>query len=608
MANLVWKDLKVIVKSKNKSNGSTLLSFVSGCVGPDDILALMGPSGSSKTTLLDVLAGRLSSNLSRSGSIFLNGRESNLSYGVAAYVRQEDVLMGTLTVKETLMFVARLRLPPDVNGQTREQRVEDVIAELGLKEAADVSVGNWYLKGISGGQRRRLSIGCELLISPKLLFLDEPTSGLDAASAYFVMKGIRALAERGRTVITVIHQPSSEVFDLFDKLCLLSTGRLVYFGDAVRAIDLFRDAGLPCPERVNPADHFLHCTNRDFDLIETEVFESVDAQITALINTFDKSTFKRDMQAACERLSAEGDRYRGPSKRSRYIQRAAALTWRTLLDYVRNLGVFWMRVAMYVLLCICIGTIYFDMGKEWIEVQSRANLMFFVTAFLTFMSIAAFPAYIEELQVYTKEVLNGYYTTSVYVIASTVASAPFLFLIAISSTVCAYFLAGLNSDAEAFFYFVLNLYLALMVTEALMLCIAVMVPHYLMGIAGGAGVMGLYMLVCGFFQARDELPDPVWRYPLHYVSFHTYAFTGLINNEFRGTGQVWRCPCSLTAQPDDPNCPEDCFVTGDDVIDSFTVENRDKWIDLAVLAGMFVGYRLLFLFFLKMKELKQKAR
>lgn len=209
---------------------------------------------------------------------------------------------------------------------------------------------------------------------------------------------------------------------------------------------------------------------------------------------------------------------------------------------------------------------------------------------------------------YTKEVLNGYYTTSAYVIASTVASAPFLFFISISSSVCAYFLAGLNSDSDAFIYFVLNLYFALMTTEGLMLCIAVVVPHYLMGIAGGAGIMGLYMLVCGFFQAKDELPDPVWRYPLHYISFQTYAFTGLINNEFSGTGRVWRCPCSLTSIGDGPDCPEDCFVTGEEVIDSFTVDRRDKWIDFGILIGMFVAYRLLFLMLLKIKEFKQKSR
>ena len=175
---------------------------------------------------------------------------------------------------------------------------------------------------------------------------------------------------------------------------------LVYYGEAIRAIDLFADAGLPCPEHRNPADHFLQCINRDFDLIENDGFESVDAQIEALAGAFDKSKYKKSMQATCDRLSIEGDRYHGPSKRSRYLERAAALTWRTTLDYLRNLGVFWMRVAMYVMLCICVGTIFFDMGKDWIEVRSRAAMLMFVSSFLTFMAISAFPAFIEELQVW----------------------------------------------------------------------------------------------------------------------------------------------------------------------------------------------------------------
>ena len=179
---------------------------------------------------------------------------------------------------------------------------------------------------------------------------------------------------------------------------------VVYFGDAIRAIDMFEAAGLPCPQHRNPADHFLQCTNRDFDLIENEIFDSVDAQIQALTDVYEKSKYKQDMQAQCNLFSVEGERYRGPSKRSRYLQRLGTLTWRTLLDYIRNLGVFWMRVAMYIVLCICVGTVFHNMGRTWIDVQSRAAILFFVTAFLTFMAIAAFPAYIEELQVrYNRE-------------------------------------------------------------------------------------------------------------------------------------------------------------------------------------------------------------
>ena len=133
MANLVWKNLTVTVRGKGSQKEPVLLSDISGCVGPNDLLALMGPSGSGKTTLLDVLAGRISSNLRKTGTILLNGHVSNLSYGVASYVTQSDLLIGTLTVRETLMFVARLRLPAETDGVTRAQRVDAVLAELGLR-------------------------------------------------------------------------------------------------------------------------------------------------------------------------------------------------------------------------------------------------------------------------------------------------------------------------------------------------------------------------------------------------------------------------------------------------------------------------------------------
>lgn len=399
MANLVWRNLTVSVRASGTEQPTTLLSDISGCAGPNDLLAILGSSGSGKTTLLDTLAGRMPSNLTRTGSILVNGHASTLSYGVAAYVKQEDMLIGTLTVKETIMYVARLRLPRVLDGVTREQRVDDVITELGLRDAADVLIGSWFAKGISGGQKRRVSIGCELLVSPSLLFLDEPTSGLDAASAYFVMKGIRALAEKGRTIVTVIHQPSSEVYELFHKMCLLSQGSTVYFGDSIRAIDMFEAAGLPCPQHRNPADHFLQCTNRDFDIIENDSFDSVEDQIAALTLEYERSKFAKDVNCQCEGLSKKGPKYTGPPKNVHYIERTIALTSRTFLNYFKNIGVFWMRLAMYVMLCICIGTIYFDMGKSWIEVQSRSALLFFVVAFLTFMSISAFPAFIEDLQV-----------------------------------------------------------------------------------------------------------------------------------------------------------------------------------------------------------------
>ncbi|KAL3611297.1 hypothetical protein D5086_002317 [Populus alba] len=263
---LVWEDLTVVLP--NFGNGPTrrLLQGLRGFAEPGRIMAIMGPSGSGKSTLLDSLAGRLSRNVIMTGSVLFNGKKRRLDAGVA-YVTQEDVLLGTLTVRETITYSANLRLPNTMRKEEIDCVVEGTIMEMGLQDCADRIVGNWHLRGISGGEKKRLSIAIEILTRPHLLFLDEPTSGLDSASAFFVIQTLGNIARDGRTIISSIHQPSSEVFALFDDLFLLSGGETVYFGDAKMAIEFFAEAGFPCPRRRNPSDHFLRCINSDFDAV-----------------------------------------------------------------------------------------------------------------------------------------------------------------------------------------------------------------------------------------------------------------------------------------------------------------------------------------------------
>jgi ABC-type multidrug transport system ATPase subunit len=150
-----------------------------------------------------------------------------------AYVTQENILLGTLTVRETLMYSALLRLPSSMRKSEVRRIVDDTLDEMGLRECANNHIGSWHLRGISGGEKKRLSIALEILTRPRLLFLDEPTSGLDSAAAFSVVQTLRQLAvDGGRTIVSSVHQPSSEVFALFDDLCLLSSGECVYFGDA----------------------------------------------------------------------------------------------------------------------------------------------------------------------------------------------------------------------------------------------------------------------------------------------------------------------------------------------------------------------------------------
>lgn len=144
---------------------------------------------------------------------------------------QDDTLTWTLTVREAVFYSAQLQLPKSMSISEKKERSETTIREMGLQDSMDTRIGGWGSKGLSGGQKRRVSICIEILTRPKLLFLDEPTSGLDSAASYFVMRRIVDLAQQnGMTIIASIHQPSSEVFELFPNLCLLSSGRTIYFG------------------------------------------------------------------------------------------------------------------------------------------------------------------------------------------------------------------------------------------------------------------------------------------------------------------------------------------------------------------------------------------
>eukprot|EP00123_Amoebidium_parasiticum_P016523 comp23474_c1_seq3/m.39236 comp23474_c1_seq3/g.39236 ORF comp23474_c1_seq3/g.39236 comp23474_c1_seq3/m.39236 type:complete len:241 (-) comp23474_c1_seq3:6-728(-) len=228
------------------------------------MIALMGTSGAGKTTFLNLLSGRNLGAGRMEGEIRVNGYKRDKSFRrIAAYVEQDDILMPQLTVQETFYFQAQLRLPNSWSDQQKTDRAMSIINELGLGHTMGTRIGNHLFKGISGGERKRVAIGCELITNPRILFLDEPTSGLDAFTSYNVMNFVRQLADHGRAVITTIHQPRSTVYKLFDKLLLLSKGETVYYGPGSEAIDWFTKCGYPCPKNTNPSDHFLDIATID---------------------------------------------------------------------------------------------------------------------------------------------------------------------------------------------------------------------------------------------------------------------------------------------------------------------------------------------------------
>ncbi|XP_057956183.1 ABC transporter G family member 15-like [Malania oleifera] len=608
---LVWEDLTVVLP--NFGNGPTrrLLQRLTGYAEPGRIMAIMGPSGSGKSTLLDSLAGRLSGNAIMTGKVLLNGRKRRLDYGAVAYVTQEDILLGTLTIRETIAYSAKLRLPTNLSKEEVNEIVEGTIMEMGLQGCADRLIGNWHLRGISGGEKKRLSIGLEILTRPRLLFLDEPTSGLDSASAFFVIQTLKNVACDGRTIISSVHQPSSEVFALFDDLFLLSGGEAVYFGEAKMAVEFFAEAGFPCPRKRSPSDHFLRCINSDFDIVTAtltgsqryhhEVHISSDpladvstAEIKAkLVEKYRWSKYAKRAKAKIQEISATQVLVPETKQGSRagWWKQLSTLTQRSFLNMSRDVGYYWLRIAIYIVVSICVGTIYFDVGTSYTAILARGACGGFIAGFMTFMSIGGFPSFIEEMKVFYRERLNGHYGVTVFILSNLLSSFPFLVAVALSSGTITFYMVKFRTEFSHYVFFCLNLLVCIAVVESCMMVVASLVPNFLMGIVTGAGIIGIMMMTSGFFRLLPDLPKPFWRYPVSYLSYGSWSIQGSYKND-------------LVGLEFDPLIPGEPKLKGEDIVrNMFGIPlDHSKWWDLAALVAVLIFYRLLFFTILKFKE------
>ncbi|KAF3322349.1 ABC transporter G family member 11-like protein [Carex littledalei] len=606
-ARLTWKDLTVTVTLGN-GEMHTVLDRLTGYAEPGTITALMGPSGSGKSTLLDALAGRLAANAFLSGSVLLNGRKTKLSFGTAAYVTQDDTLIGTLTVREMISYSARLRLSNKMSCEEKRALVEGTISEMGLQDCADTMIGNWHLRGVSGGEKRRVSIALEILMRPRLLFLDEPTSGLDSASAFFVTQTLRALARDGRTVIASVHQPSSEVFELFDHLYLLSGGKSVYFGQASEACEFFDQAGFPCPPLRNPSDHFLRCINSDFDKVKATLKGSIKQTFVRSDDPLENITTAEAIRKLIQHYNRSQNYYNARQRvddisrikgtvldpggsQAGFFMQAFTLTKRSFVNMSRDFGYYWLRLVIYLVVTVCIGTIYLNVGTGYSAILARGACASFVFGFVTFMSIGGFPSFVEDMKVFQRERLNGHYGVLPFVISNTISAMPFLLLITFSSGTICYFMVHLHPGFTHFLFFALNLYASVTVVESLMMVIASVVPNFLMGIIIGAGIQGIFMLVSGFFRLPKDIPKIFWRYPMSYISFHFWALQGQYQNDLLG----------LVFDNQSPDLPK---IPGEYILENvFQIDlQRSKWLDLSILFSMIFVYRLLFFVMIKVNE------
>eukprot|EP00300_Choanocystis_sp_HF-7_P017380 c19713_g1_i1.p1 GENE.c19713_g1_i1~~c19713_g1_i1.p1 ORF type:complete len:659 (+),score=154.82 c19713_g1_i1:59-1978(+) len=589
---IAYRDLTLKAVQKNGAE-RRILDGITGYALPGEMMAVMGPSGSGKTTLLNAVAGRLkSTNKSKfSGDITFNGH-SHKDVGfkrIAAYVMQDDAMVGVLTVKENILFSANMRLPFSMSHEEKLARVNHAIEACGLTKVANTRIGTFFLRGISGGERRRTSLAVEMVTRPSIMLLDEPTSGLDSASAYHVVKHLRKTCEQERMcVMMTIHQPSSEVFDLFQKVHLVQSGKTFFFGSRTDLISYMEGIGKPIPLYSNPADFVMSVVNTDF--VGND--DSAKAAVAEIIEKFATSPQYKQLQSDAQTHASkvEGDAMPVKPEKNNAFVHLWFLIRRALTVSRRDILVYWIRVAMYVMLALLMGSVWYDVSNSQDTINDRFAAYFFSVAFLCFMAVVGIPAFLEDRRVFARERASGVYSPSAYVISNFLVSIPFVFFVAFMFTVVAYPMMALNKSSKSFGQFLVLLYLALMVAENLAITVAAIIPNFIGSLTVVSFCNGFFMLVQGFFVRKTNIPD-FWYYWGHFWSYQKYPFEAMVKWGFEG--QEFDCGASCHCVfPTTSNLT--CAFTGEDVLREFDYSdvNPEHWI--GVLIGMIIGYRILF--------------
>ena len=312
------------------------------------------------------------------GNIYINGQErrDDSFRRISAYVLQDDRLYPHLTVQETLSMAAHFYLPHSFSPERKTQLVDSVIAELGLEKARNTIIGDEKVRGISGGERKRANIGTQLISNPSVLFLDEPTSGLDSFQSQAVMESMKAMTAHNRLVITVIHQPRSSIFDMFDKLLLLSEGRVVYMGESHACARYFDAQGFAVPQFFNPADYFLDILSPDS---RTSDLDNASKQrIAALADTW---ALSHRVEYANLLLTDQGEGQGGAVEEvqhstqsedfSHCLRTVSLLFWRSWTESMRNKNVIFFKLFMSCLFSGIIGGMYNNVGRNQISITNR---------------------------------------------------------------------------------------------------------------------------------------------------------------------------------------------------------------------------------------------
>ncbi|KAL4313651.1 hypothetical protein AHAS_Ahas15G0006400 [Arachis hypogaea] len=589
---------KLKVEGKWSSEDVDLLHDITGYAPKGCITAVMGPSGAGKSTFLDGLAGRIKSG-SLKGRVSLDGASvsASLIKRTSAYIMQDDRLFPMLTVYETLMFAADFRLGP-LSLADKRHRVDNLIDQLGLSTSRNTYIGDEGTRGVSGGERRRVSIGVDIIHGPSLLFLDEPTSGLDSTSAHSVIEKVHDIARSGSTVILTIHQPSSRIQMLLDHLIILARGQLMFQGSPNDVTQHLTRMSRRVPKGENPIEHLIDVI-QEYDQCEVGVealaefarYYTYSSEILAATPTPHSSDYTvNENDYLTPANGAASPEQLGPKFANSFLSETWILMRRNFINIRRTPELFLSRLMVLTIMGFMMATMFHNPKQNLQGITNRLSFFIFTVCLFFFSSNDAVPAFIQERFIFIRETSHNAYRASSYTIAGLITHMPFLLLQASVYAAIVWFALTLRGP---FYYFLIVLFVSLLSTNSFVVFISSVVPNYILGYAAVIAFTALFFLFCGYFLSSHDIPV-YWRW-MNKISTMTYPYEGLLMNQYQ-TNITFGHNNGIN-------------ITGFGILNNLHIgtEKYKKWENVGIMLGWAVLYRLLFYMVLRFGSKNQRS-
>ena len=578
-----------------RSDGHPLLHGLTGYVRRGGVTAVLGQGGSGKSLVLRLLCGR-EPLLQCSGTVACQGAQLSLGrsgFSSLGFVGQEDVgLVGELTPREVITFSARLGSAALSSDAERRQIVDGVIQRLGLESVADNAIGTVLKRGLSGGEKRRVSVGAVLASRPAVICLDEPTSGLDAAVAFSVIQSIKALAQsHGIGVLLTIHQPSARILSLFDDLIVLNAGYAVFVGPTALSIPHFEALGFPCPPSSTATDHFL------------DVIHQHGADDPVFVQGYRRSPLKQAVD--CLRPSDSTQQPGG----TKPLRVRTSLAWQTLLLShrhvqigLRDVSLYWLQLVLAVGFAFLTGAVFWSVPRViGPRLQDQSNALVWLSLIAAYLQVFKIYHLFSSKNRVHDERANGLYSTTAWSLSTFAVTALFVFAIYVPALLVGYGMMALPDSAIGFVIF--TLFLTALTAEALLELLLQFTSHLPTAILLGQGALVILCVFAGnSFIRWSSLGFWVWLSDLSLFTFSTRGMMIVVYRDMHYTcppayvSAAGQCtynaityPCASAVSGDGS-----CTVAGSAVLQLYQhVSETDEWFQLGMLVVLLAGFRLL---------------